>query len=488
VSNVTLSGSNLGNSLQTLLMADDLQAGDEPSYQLCKTIYVFHPLGLKMAEWPIRMAQSQEREVSVPKSPESRVKDAFNDAWKAFGADECIFQVASLARVYGVATISMLINGVEPGVPLDPAKIPDMNFTFSVFDPLNTSGSLVLNQNPNAVDFLKTFGDVKVSGTAYHRSRTCVVFNERPVYLAYTSSAFGYVGRSVYQRPLFALKSFIQSMVTDDMVTRKAGVLIVKLKVFGSIVDNVMNFMASSKRQIVKEARTDNVISVGTEEAVETLNLQNLDGAAGMARKNILENIASGADMPAKILTAETFAEGFGEGTEDAKHVARYIDRLRRELGPLYDFMTGIAQRKAWSPAFYETIQADFPEEYGTMSFAQAYYQWANSFKATWPNLLTEPDSEKAEAEKVKHEAIIGTVEALAPLLDPDNKATLVAWAADNLNDNKLMFQTPLIIDLVALADYVPPVPQIGGADGEPKEPKPPKIGRSDSKFLEAAE
>ena len=47
--------------------------------------------------------------------------------------------------------------------------------------------------------------------------------------------------------------------------------------------------------------------------------------AINMARKNILENISVAADMPAKLLNAETFAEGFGDVSEDAKNVARHI-------------------------------------------------------------------------------------------------------------------------------------------------------------------
>jgi hypothetical protein len=108
-------------------------------------------------------------------------------------------------------------------------------------------------------------------------------------------------------------------MITDDMVTLKSGVLIAKMKPPGGIIDQVMQLAASLKRSIVQEAQVGNVISVGQEDSIETLNMQNIDGAYGMARRNILENIALSADMPAKILNAETFAEGFGEGTEDAK-------------------------------------------------------------------------------------------------------------------------------------------------------------------------
>ncbi|WP_245168482.1 hypothetical protein [Enterobacter roggenkampii] len=42
--------------------------------------------------------------------------------------------------------------------------------------------------------------------------------------------------------------------------------------------------------------------------------------------------MAAAADMPAIILNSETFAQGFGEGTEDARAVAVYIDNIREWL------------------------------------------------------------------------------------------------------------------------------------------------------------
>jgi hypothetical protein len=206
-----------------------------------------------------------------------------------------------------------------------------------VFDPLNIAGSVVLNLNPNAFDFLKTKGIV-VQGQKYDRSRTQIIMNEDPIYLSYTVASFGFVGRSVYQRSLYPLKSFIQSMITDDMIVRKSGVIVAKLKPYGAVVNQIMNMAAGFKRQLLKEAKTDNVISINIDEAVEALDLKNIDGAYGMARKDILENIAAGDDMPAKILIDETFAEGFGEGTEDAKNIAQFINRVRIGMNPLYEF------------------------------------------------------------------------------------------------------------------------------------------------------
>jgi len=475
---IDVGGSPVGPALMSILMADDIQPGFDPSYQLCKDIYLYHPLGLKMTEWPIRMAQSQPREVTVQRGPD-RVKEAFFDEWEALAADKIIFQVATLARTYGIASVAMIAQGVPSDRQIDYKELPNLALSFNVFDPLNTSGSLVLNQNPTSADFMKAPGGITVQGQQFHRSRCVVYMNEQPIYIAFTTSAFGFVGRSVYQRALFPLKSFIRTMITDDMVVTKAGLLIMKLKAVGSIVTAAMRSLLGLKLTQLKGAATGNVLGINTDEDVQTLNMQNLDGAFGMARKDILENIASAADMPAKILNAETFAEGFGEGTEDAKYVAKYVDRIREELAPLYAWFTTIAQYRAWTPKFYESLQRDYPDQYRGKSYRQAFYEWCNSFEAKWPNLLTEPDSEKAEAEKVRHEMVVKTIEVMAPLMDPENKANLLAWGAEVLNTNKMMVPTPLEIDVDALAAWQPPTPQLAAEEqgGEPEAPNP---GRGD--------
>lgn len=473
MSEITVNGSAIGTQLQSLLMCDAIVPGAETSYQIAKTIYLYHPLGGKMVDAPISMAQSQQRKISIPNSPEERVREQFEAEWSRIGADKHIANTRRMSRIYGIG--SVIFGAVEKPTdqPIDPFEFPKIEMYFNVLDPLNTAGSLVLNQDPNSPDFQKHLA-IRVAGQAYHRSRACVMLNEEPVYIAYTQSAFGYVGRSVYQRALFPLKSFVQSMITDDLVTRKAGVLVAKVKPAGSITDRSMLQMLGIKRNFVKEAENNNVISVAPEEDIASLDLQNLDGAAGYARKNVLENIAVSADMPAKMLNSETFAEGFGEGTEDAKNVARYIDRERVTMKPLYDFFDNIVMFRAWNEEFYATIQNEFPEEYGGVDYKTAFYRWKNSFAAEWPSLLTEPDSEKAKSEDVKLKAIIATMEVLLPTLDPENKARLIDWAASNMNANKMLFSDPLNLDMDAFREYVPPTASPEDAAGQEIEaPKP---------------
>ena len=470
-------GSPLGTALTDLLMCPEIQPGSEPSYQICKEILLYHPIGRKMVATPVKMAQSQQRDIVIPEAPEDRVRQAFLDQWKAHKADKRIANTTCTSRTYGVSALVVVLPDDDPSQPLDFRKLATAPVVgFNVLDPLNTSGSFgVLNQDPNSIGFQQATG-VRVAGTPYHPSRACMLVNEDPVYIAFTGSAFAFTGRSVFQRALFPLKSFIQSMRTDDLVVRKAGVIIAKIKQVGSLVDNVMSRVVGQKRAIAKEAITDDVMSIGEADTVESLNLQNLEGPYTLARKNIIENLASASDMPAKILNSQTFAEGFGEGTEDAKDVARYVDSVREDMQPAYDFMDAIIQYRAWTPAFYETIQAEFPDQYAGKPFETAFYEWRNSFKATWPSLLIEPESERVVVEKTKFEAATAAVTVLLPAVDPENRVKVLDWYAQLFNEAKLLFPVRLDLDLDALENYVPPAAELQpGEQEEEQEPKPEK-------------
>jgi hypothetical protein len=468
---ITIAGSKLSSALADLLMADEIVPGAEPSYQLCKQIYAYHPLGSKIVDQPIKIAMSQRRKITVPVVDEERITEAFERKWDELTIDDKIANTWRLSKIYGAAAIVFGAKDVDTKSPIKPEDLAKLEATlyFNALDPLNTAGSLVLNQDPNAPDFQKPT-TVTAAGQTYHPSRSLVLFNEAPLYIEYSNSAFGYTGRSAYQRALFPLKSFVQTMIADDMVARKVGVIVAKMKPAGSIGDRAMAVLQGIKRNVVKEAQTNNVINITPEEAIETLNLLNADGALTTARKNILENVAAAVPQPAKMLNSESYAEGFGEGTEDAKEVVRYINHERKTVKPLYSFFDAIVMRLAWSEEFFETVKAEV-KEYRGMSYTEAFYQWKNAFSAEWPNLLEEPESEMVKVEKVKFEALTAALEVLKPDLDPDNKARLIEWFANNANESKKLFVSPLNLDYDDLRNYEPPTP-----DPEPIEPHPKNI------------
>ena len=480
-----LNACQLPSPLQEVMDFDAIQPGDIPSYQTCKLIYLHHPVGAKLVEGPINLAQSQQREITIQSGPEEVLKEAFLKEWKAIHSDRYIKQAQALARVYGLSAAAVMVANEKPGDPLDLKKLATEDISFNVFDPLNIAGSTTFNQDPNAMNFLKTTG-VLVAGVEYHPSRVILQMNEMPIYLGYTSSSFGYVGRSVYQRALYPLKTFLQTMVADDVVASKVAVLVAKLRQAGGIIDKVTQAMAGLKRNILQEARNQNVISISTEESIESLNLQNLDAPLEMARKHSLENIALASGTPAKLLTQESFAEGFGEGTEDAKHIADAIDVLREDMRPVYSFFDRIVQHRAWNPAFYKTIQKRFPEDYAGKSYEEVFPIWVNSFTATWPSLLKEPDSEKVKVDETKYKATESVLVSFLPQMDPENKARVFEWAQDNINSMPLLFPNKMDLDIEALEAYTPPMQALAesGEDGgeEEEEPKPkPPSKRADS-------
>jgi hypothetical protein len=458
-------GASIPSSLMQILMADDIVPGSMPSYEMAKTLYVAHPLGAKMAEAPIEEAQSQEREITIPGGPEDDLKEAFNREWMAIGmtgADEIIKGHQTLKRVYGIASLGVggkFLNGDELPTtePLPYNRLHEMELYFNVWDPLNTAGSLTLNQDPNAPDFQKP-QYIRVSGKDYHSSRAVIALNESPVYIEWTNSAFGFVGRSVYQRALFPLKTYIQTMITDQAVAEKAALLVMKMKSPGSVIDQRARQWFGFKRQALKGAKTGNVISIGIDEGIESVDLKNLRDAAEFSRNNCIKNISTAAKMPASMLYQETLTEGFGEGSEDAKIIARFIDWMRIEMQPDYRFMDEIVMRRAWSPAFYRIIQRKYAE-YQRIPYETAFYEWKNAFTAKWPNLLVEPESEMVKIDDIVMKSAISLYEVAVPNLDPINKAKATVWLAEVAGERKKLFSTPLEIDEDALASYVPPEP-----------------------------
>jgi hypothetical protein len=466
--------SGLGQGLLDILMSDAIQPGSPAGYELCKKIYAYHPLGLKLADTPIMLAQSQERDITVPAGPEVRLVQAFRREWKALNTTRWIRNLMRTTRMYGIACI-VIGDRQHPennALPLQLDTLHDADIYFSVFDPLNTAGSLVLEQDPTSPDFQKP-RQIEVAGKRFHSSRVVVILNEDPVYIEWTNSGFGFVGRSVYQRGLFALKTFIQTMITDEAVAKKVGLLIWNADQPGPITNNRILEFLGIKRHQLKGGTTGQVLSIPLTDKIESINLQNLEGPHKLTRDNALKNVAMSASMPSKLLEQETMVGGMAEGQEDAKAIAQYIGTVRDDAEPAYTFFDKIVMRRAWTPAFYETIQRDYPE-WRSVPFDVAFYRFANSFTATWPNLLAEPDSEKLKGEEVRFKSAVALLESMSPLMDPKNKATIVMWVQSEINARKDLFSSTLVLDEDALAEYVPPVPPT--AEVERAEPKPSAV------------
>jgi hypothetical protein len=373
-----------------------------------------------------------------------------------------------ITRVYGAGAIVYGAKNIPTTEHIDPWKLPDLELYFNQLDPLNLAGSIVTNQNPNAPDFQKPRDMITAAGQPYHPSRSCVMFNNTPIYLRFQSSAFGFTGRSVFQRAFYPMKSYIQSMITDDMVTVKAGLLIAKMKQSNSIVNRAMQIAGGIKRTMLQSGTTNNVLSIDVEEDISAIDLNNTSTAMTTARDNIIANIAAASDVPAMLLKDEAFTNGFGEGSEDAKAIMQYIDGIREDMRTLFEFFDNIVMHRAWNQQFFESVKNAYPEVYADKTYEQAFYMWKDEFKPEWETLLDEPDSEKATANDVRLKGLTEIARTIMPSVDQENKAKIIQWIADNMNEMPDAFVSDLELDYDTIATYEPPVAQ-------PEEEKIPK-------------
>jgi hypothetical protein len=246
-------------------------------------------------------------------------------------------------------------------------------------------------------------------------------------------------------------------MVTDDLVTFKSGLIVAKMKPAGSIVNRLMQQAAGIKRDYLQAGTTGNILSIDIDEMIESIDLTNTATSMTTARDNIIANIAAAADVPALLLKDEAFTQGFGEGTEDAKAIVQYVNGIRDDMESLFAFFDKIVMHRAWNKEFYAAVQKAHPDIYRKMTYEQAFYSWQNHFKAEWESLIEEPESEKVKVEEIKLKGLTEIMRTVLPIADPENRARMVQWAMDNLNEMPSMFQSTLQLDIDALAEYEPP-------------------------------
>jgi len=459
MSDLSVTNSSVPSQLMQLLSAQTIEPGTPAGYELCKTIWEYHPLAGKLIEKPITLALSKPRSINIDAQPKEMLTDAFQREWDSLGATNHIRDVTYLKRVYGAAAIVVGADNIPTTDPIDPWKLPYLNLYFNQLDPLNTAGSIVTNQNPNAPDFQKPLPFVTAAGQPYHPSRSVVVFNNTPIYLSFQSSAYGFTGRSVFQRALYPLKSFVQSMITDDMVTMKAGLLIIKQKQAGSIVNRAMQIASGIKRTYLQQGTTGNVLSIDVDEDIESVDLNNTDTAMTTARDNIIANIAAASDVPAMLIKDEAFTNGFGEGTEDSKAIVQYVEGIRADMKTLFDFFDNIVQHRAWNEEFYESVKQAYPDKYANMTYKEAFYSWKDAFKPSWQSLMEEPVSERVKTDEVKLKGMTEMLRTLLPVIDGENRARAIQWAQDNLAEMPDMFKSTMHLDIEAIAEYEPPTP-----------------------------
>ncbi|EOC9629715.1 anti-CBASS protein Acb1 family protein [Enterobacter ludwigii] len=466
----------VSSGLAKILDADEIKPGDDVGYKLCKDLWMFHPLGGKMVEKPIMMALCKTRAYEVETDPGERVVRRFTEVWERMKVEEKIRNLFFHSRCYGAASIGVGTHSEVSSEPLPDFGLKEEDVFINVWDPLNISGSAVTSQDPNSAEFQEPKNTLQVTSKKWHPSRTQTVFNGTPIYLEYQPSTFGFTGRSVFQRCLYPMKSFISTMVANNLAAQKCGVIVTKTQQNGSMINGITAFVTGKKREVIKMSENGGVVSIGIGEDVESLNLQNIDKTLDTVRNNIISDIATGCDVPAALLKDEAFAVGWSDGSEDSKAVSQYIDGVRQGIDPVISFFERIVQYIAWDEDFYNALKAEYPDII-TEDYQTTFYRWRREFTASWVELVAPPENEEQEAESKVVQQAVAVFVSLVKEVDPKNRAKVADWLANILNNTTAFGDSPLILDMDSLSTYQPPVPspgpfneteqQTGGGHGE---------------------
>src|ERR1700761_3969549 len=97
---INVSGIAYTSALAAILAADDIEPGTDVSYQLCKLLWTCHPLGGKLVEKPITIAQSGRRKINIPGSYEDDMVEAYWREWDSLRCDAHIRDTMHLSRAY----------------------------------------------------------------------------------------------------------------------------------------------------------------------------------------------------------------------------------------------------------------------------------------------------------------------------------------------------------------------------------------------------
>jgi len=172
--------------------------------------------------------------------------------------------------------------------------------------------------------------------------------------------------------------------------------------------------------------------------------------------------------MPAKILLQETFAEGSVRAPRMRSLSRGFIDGIREEMAPLYNFFDMIVQRRAWTPDFYKADPGGLPRSVRQDDIRRRVLSWANSYTAKWPSLLKGAAIRADQVDDVKLRAVIALMEVLMPNMDDENKIHPDPVGCEQFNELKLLFQSPLILDPDAMRSFLEEKGRTaqGGAEG----------------------
>ena len=375
------------------------------SYQECKEIYRFWPLGKRIASALPNFALSAPREIIFKNSP-PEVVDEFLKLEKELNIDRIIRQCCIYSRIYGVSALFAVSRNVKPEEALTARLVWDNGVYFNVLDPLNIAGYYV-NQDATSWSYQRV-ENIRIRGSAIcARNRATLIFNDLPLYIQFTPSTFSFSGPSVYQNMTGLIKSWNRCVIALERLSTKAASIIVKSNSMSHA--SGINYAAIQRNlELIRNMENDGIAGLDDKGEIEFFQLSGVEEIDKITQQINTALMMALSDTPSAILLDKNLSNGLNDGTEDMKAIIMAVDNFRRlVLSPLYDFVDPYVMYSAFNPEFIEKMRKLYKSDYGKLGDLELLNLWRQDFQFEWGNLYPEPEEKVVQTQQAKIDLLL---------------------------------------------------------------------------------
>lgn len=358
-------------------------------YRECQNIFLYFPLGKRLASALVNFAMSAPRKISFNDMPPAFV-DRFLEIAQEYDIENIIRRACIQTRIFGLSGLYASHSDIKPHEPLSWQNIQKGIFAFNIADPLNLAG-LEISQNPLSPAFQRV-NKAFINGVRVHNNRICVLFNDTPLYLQWIDSNLNWGSASIYQNMAGIIKSWNRCVIALERMATKAGSVVYKGR-DGSVLSGLAQNVAKKSLELIRNMQNDGAAMIDKDASIEFFSLTGVEVVDSIVSQMNNLILMALSDTPSALLLDKNLAQGFGDGSEDMKTLLMCVNNFREHsLRPFYNFVDKYLLALAFNDSYLAEAMRDYKDDLPYASLSALREGIVKSFSWEFGNLY--PDTE----------------------------------------------------------------------------------------------
>lgn len=372
-----------------------LGAYKDLTYQECRNIYRYWPLGKRVATALPNFAMSAGRSF-ISELPE--VNTALNEAAEDLKIEQLVNRAAVYARIYGLSFIYLATDKeLKSDLPVTYGDIQsNLAIKFNVLDPLSAGGSITIDND----SLSPTFGlpiTLRVKGRKVHTKRIHCCYNDIPLYYKFNPSSYSFSGPSIYQNMTLVIRSWNRTVIALQRLATKAASIIVKRKDTSNITSIQLDAI-NRNLSLIRQMENDGITALRVGEEAEFFSLTGVQEVDAICNRLNSVLMMALSDTPSGILLDKNLSTGMADGDNDMKAILISVDRFRKDiLAPIYKFLDKFICYKAFSQEFLKELKETYPDLYQDFTLQQVFDDLMSKYKYKFNDLYPQTENEQAD-------------------------------------------------------------------------------------------